>query len=121
MRSESGRWRSVLGQVRPKPDANQNVLAKPVRSCCSAFGYYSNEAGRRGFGIFTYYFEENDPVFILQHRALDPGGQQPPVAPTPLSLVSEMQIQFCPWCGIKLNEFYKSAVKELERNDLKID
>jgi len=63
--------------------------------------------------------ESGEPAFILQYRALDPGS---PIPDTnyPLSTVSDMHIQFCPWCGVRLKEFYRRTYHELDRSALRV-
>jgi hypothetical protein len=76
-------------------------------------------AGSRGFGVFA----TDDPPyrvgFVVQHRALEPGGEPPKHAPSPLSLISEMRISYCPWCGTNLVEHYGKD-REIMRKDLKL-
>lgn len=76
-------------------------------------------AGSRGFGIFVSTTNEPEPVFILQHRALDEGAPNPNTT-HPLSLVTDAHIQFCPWCGANLKGFYRDTFKKLDRSDLRI-
>jgi hypothetical protein len=77
-------------------------------------------AGTRGFGAFTADLGGDSSTFIIQHRALDSAASPPAFSPSPLSLVSELVIQFCPWCGVKLDEFYRGLEKQIDRNDLKL-
>ena len=87
--------------------------------CCVGFEYFTNEAGNRGFGIFPDDGPGTEASHVLQFRALDPDGQ-PPNAPSRITLVSEIRMIYCPWCGVKLQEFYRSKMKELARPDLKL-
>ena len=84
------------------------------------FEHFSKEAGNRGFGIFSHKWEDGEWTFWLQFRALDPDGRQPVEAPIPLTLVSEIRLNYCPWCGAKLQEFYEFSVEGLKRTDLKL-
>jgi tetratricopeptide (TPR) repeat protein len=52
-------------------------------------------AGSRGFGVFVSMREGSEPRFILQHRSVDPG-LPTPNTDYPISLVSDVQMQFCP-------------------------
>ncbi len=88
--------------------------------CCMGFEGMLGSAGERGFGTFTAQYPEGEVVFVLQHRALDEGAEAPPFAPSPLSLVSDLLIQVCPWCGVELKEFYRNDLKKFDRTDLKI-
>ena len=87
--------------------------------CCGAFKANHEMSGSRGFGVFATEFDEGDFYFIIQHRAMEPGSDPPPFTATPLSLVSEMYILYCPWCGTNLKEFYRNA-SALKRPDLKL-
>ena len=59
-------------------------------------------------------------AFILQHRALEPDDTGPKNHPGPISIVSEMHIHFCPWCGRSLQEFYRPRLAEMVRPGFKI-
>jgi hypothetical protein len=88
--------------------------------CCEQFRLNFEMAGTRGFGVFSVgRFYKDKPAFIIQHRALDLNADPPMFAPSPLSLVSEMHIQFCPWCGTQLEEFYGNS-PEITKPDLKL-
>ena len=91
-----------------------------MRFCCTTFEYWSSMAGARGFGIFTARFPGDEVAFIIQHRALD-NDVDPPITTTRLSLVSELRIHICPWCGVVLKDFYGTSANEMQRSDLKID
>jgi hypothetical protein len=91
-----------------------------MKFCCRGFQHHFESSGSRGFGVFSVgKFYKEETAFIIQHRALDADGDSPPFAPSPLSVVSEMHIQFCPWCGIQLDKFY-GASPEIMKPDLKI-
>ena len=75
-------------------------------------------AGSRGFGIFTYRYQNGELSFILQHRAVE-STEEAPFTKGPLSLVSELHLSHCPWCGVKLKKFYNST-ELIDRPDLKL-
>lgn len=77
-------------------------------------------AGSRGFGIFAARYPDGNSTLVLQHRALDPDGTPPAYASSRLSLVSDMIIIHCPWCGENLKNFYQNSIDALDRTDLKI-
>jgi hypothetical protein len=56
---------------------------------------------------------------ILQHRALDMD-VEPPNTKSPLSLISQMWIAYCPFCGADLKKFYGKEVDRLARPKLLI-
>jgi hypothetical protein len=37
-----------------------------------------------------------------------------------LSSVSDIHIQICPWCGVRLKELYRDTYQQLDRSDLKV-
>ena len=88
--------------------------------CCRAFEYWFERAGERGFGVFSAHDTAPKPLFVIQHRALDRDGSSPAFAPTPFSLVSDLIIQFCPWCGSNLEDFYRDATLDIDRTNLKV-
>ena len=75
------------------------------------------EAGHRGNSIF--FNDVDEPArFVLQMRAIDKDAQPPPECPSPMTLLSEAIIQFCPWCGAKLSRHYRRHLAALSRPDL---
>jgi len=74
--------------------------------CCPAFQSRLDEAGQRGAAVLVAAGPGEKPVFILQHRAVDIGKEQSVQTEAPLSLVSELRIRHCPWCGRSLQEWY---------------
>jgi hypothetical protein len=77
----------------------------------------SQLAGSRGFGLFVSTRDDGEPAFILQHRSFDPGASVP-YTDYPMTLVDDMQIQYCPWCGVKLRDWYQGTLKDLDRSEL---
>jgi hypothetical protein len=37
-----------------------------------------------------------------------------------MSTVSELLLNYCPWCGVKLEQFYRDQLKELDKSELKL-
>ena len=91
----------------------------PMKWCCKAFQGWFEAAGTRGIGVFVSMIEGREAAFILQHRALDPGSPVPNTS-FPLTTVSDVHIHFCPWCGVRLKEFYQDTYQELERSGLRV-
>ena len=63
------------------------------------------------------------PFFSLQFRAVEGGSEQKVSVPpnVAMSLVTDLGVQFCPWCGEKLTKFYRSRINDLYRPDLAIE
>lgn len=89
-----------------------------MKFCCGGYKAHFEAAGSRGFGVFSFRYDDDVVAFIIQHRAME-GGAVPPVTSSPMSVISEMHILFCPWCGEQLDQFYGSA-REIMRPDLKL-
>lgn len=89
-----------------------------MRWCCAQFQGWHAESGQRGLGVFARKMPEGDSAFVLQHRAAEPNVRviTDPVAP--FSIVAEIGIQYCPWCGVRLLEWYRQDLRMLERPDL---
>lgn len=52
--------------------------------------------------------------FFLQFRALEAGAERLPLAvEMPISLVAQVMIGFCPWCGKRLERYYRKQVERL--------
>lgn len=90
-----------------------------MKWCCAVFQDHFAEAGSRGFGIFLVDSDREDPGFIFQFRAMDAGATAP-ICETPLSIVSDVHVHFCPWCGVKLARFYRKHYRELDRSELRV-
>jgi hypothetical protein len=90
-----------------------------MKWCCEMFSMNFEMAGSRGFGVFATDDSSYGIGFVIQHRALEPDGEPPEHAASPLSLVSEMRINCCPWCGTNLAEYYGES-RTLMRPDLKL-
>ena len=90
-----------------------------MKLCCEQFRLNFEIAGTRGFSVFSAGKSYNDePAFIIQHRAMEMG-QTATVTKSQLSLISEMYIHYCPWCGTQLDKFYGNS-PEIMRPDLKL-
>ena len=97
--------------------------AKDDRWCCVVFRDYYERAGQRGFGVVVKRSGSQSPFFKLQFRAVE-GGLEQKVSVPPnvvMSLVTDLGVQFCPWCGEKLTKFYGSRINDLYRPDLAIE
>lgn len=89
-----------------------------MKWCCAQFEGWHSQAGERGLGVFVKRAMDGSPMFVLQHRATGPGIKISSEPPSPVSLVSDIGIQFCPWCGARLLDWYKKDLAALERPDL---
>lgn len=78
-----------------------------VQWCCPVFEGWFAEAGERGIAVLVSRGEGGRPVFLLQHRAVAAGLEQGVSADSPMDLVSKIEIQFCPWCGVRLRDWYR--------------
>jgi len=91
-----------------------------MRWCCVGFKAHVQAAGERGMSIIVCMPDESGPEFIIQHRATDMGFEFPSTLNMPISVVTDMRIQYCPWCGVLLNAFYGENAKAISRNDLRV-
>ncbi len=91
-----------------------------MKWCCAQFHGWFQEAGSRGFSVFGVATEKTEPAFLLQHRCIPPDIDPPAAYEVPHSIVSEIAILFCPWCGVRLTDWYRDCVAELDRSDLRI-
>jgi hypothetical protein len=88
-----------------------------MKWCRLGFEGHTQIAGFRGFSIFVSTKNRQNPVFIMQHRTLDPGVGMPNTEHA-LTIVSDIQISFCPWCGADLRKFYRKHYQKLDRRQL---
>ena len=77
-------------------------------------------AGQRGFAIFSDTGETPTRV-VLQHRAVDADIDVPLIStPQSISWVSDMVIQYCPFCGKHLESWYSSQLEKFKGSSLAI-
>lgn len=86
-----------------------------MKWCCAAFEGSYSEAGLRGLAIIIERDTNGEPRFILQYRAVDKDTELPLGLKVPVTLVCDSRIQYCPWCGRKLSNWYKKYIDELIR------
>jgi len=92
-----------------------------VRWCCPGFEAHFHEAGHRGLAIVVAPNETGDgPRFLFQHRAVDQGAGFQYDGKVAITLISEGQIGFCPWCGKSLTKWYRRKWKELLRPEVEL-
>ena len=91
-----------------------------MKWCCAGFQAQVQFAGERGMAVIVDTSPEAEPVFVLQHRVVDVGTESGISARVPASIVTEIQIQYCPWCGAALHDFYGESVKKFARSDLRV-
>ena len=94
------------------------MLIDNIRWCCLGFRGHTDMAGKRGFAIFSDTSEPPTRV-VLQYRAVDSDVEFPLISfPHPISLISDVVIQYCPWCGKHLQSWYGHQLEEFNRSDL---
>ena len=87
--------------------------------CCDAFKGWFQAGGERGLAIVVGRYEDGKPAFVMQHRSVDLDDDGPKAHPRSLTLVSQLHIQFCPWCGRRLREIYDYAsIDAMARSEL---
>ena len=86
--------------------------------CCAGLESHFGMTGLRGFSVFVAH-DDGYFSFIFQHRATEPGASIVD-SDQPVSLVSDVQIQFCPWCGVRLADYYRTRMRHMDRSDLRV-
>jgi hypothetical protein len=82
-----------------------------MRWCCSSFQDSDECRGERGFSVVAA--EGDLGFFLLQGRAVAQGDLEPLDHPAPISTVFQAGIAFCPWCGTRLDKFYRDNIGPL--------
>ncbi len=90
-----------------------------MKWCCMGFEGHVSSAGSRGSAIFASSRDGQEPDFILQFRATDPGSQIQKTD-SMVSLITDLHIQFCPWCGVNLKQWYRDTFREFDRPELQV-
>ena len=96
-----------------------------IKWCCIGFEANYNIAGQRGSAVLVDRDFQGTPQFTLQFRAVDKGNEQSVSSATaalqiPISLVVDVGMLYCPWCGGDLEKWYADLADTLYRPDLKI-
>jgi len=91
-----------------------------MKWCCLTFRSWYEAAGERGIAVLMGRNSDGDPEFVIQQRAIDKNIESLPVTDYPISIVSDVRITYCPWCGRHLRKWYGKHVDELYRPDLRI-
>jgi len=92
-----------------------------MRWCCASFAAWYELAGQRGFAILVGRNSKGLGEFTIQHRVVDKNTPDLPPTTYPLSIISDIDITYCPWCGVNLEEWYGKYIGELYRPHLKIE
>lgn len=95
-------------------------LKAMVNWCCMGFESHYDQAGQRGTGILIGRDSVGAPEFTLQYRAVDKGNELVIDSEKPVSLIVDIGMRYCPWCGCDLKHCYGDVIDELYRPDLKI-
>jgi hypothetical protein len=90
-----------------------------VQWCCGIFKGWYEAAGERGIGVLVDRQVGGASTFTIQSRSVDLGDEGPIDHPRPITLVTEVQIQFCPWCGRRLADVYRDEVEVMMRPALR--
>lgn len=91
-----------------------------MKWCCSTFRVRYEHAGETGFAMLVGRNLAGKPQFVIQHRAVDKEMEHAVKPEIPTCVVSDIQIDYCPWCGRKLHKWYGKSVDDLYRPDLRI-
>jgi len=86
--------------------------------CCSGFRFRAEEVGKRGLAIQVREGASGQPRFVLQSRAVDHGNEPFVDAGRPLTLVSESEFRYCPWCGKESARWYAKTWRELIKPEI---
>jgi len=99
-----------------------NSHAQPlvqVKWCCGVFKGWFEAAGERGIGILVDRDEDGSAAFTIQSRSVELDDEGPKDHPRPVTLVAELRIQFCPWCGHSLVDVYSKVADVMARPHLR--
>jgi len=91
-----------------------------MKWCCLTFKSRYEAAGERDFAVLIERGSDAQPRFIFQHRAVDRGSEDSVHSEELISLVSEVRIHYCPWCGHDLKKTYGKYADSLSRPALRI-
>jgi hypothetical protein len=99
--------------------SSRSLSLDQVTWCCGIFKGWFEAAGERGIAILVDRQHDSAPVFMIQSRSVDADDEGPRNHPRPLTLIAELHIQFCPWCGRRLADVYRDAIDLIARPALR--
>lgn len=90
--------------------------------CCLTFKNWYEAAGLRGLTVLVGRTSSGEPEFVIQQRAIDMeiDVRSFPAVDYPISIVSDVGINFCPWCGRNLKKCYGKYIEQLYRPGLRV-
>jgi uncharacterized protein (UPF0212 family) len=91
-----------------------------MKWCCNTFKSHYEQAGKRGSAILVGKNYFDNPQVTIQFRAVSIGNEEKVSSDILTSIIIDVGIDFCPWCGQNLSKFYSKTAKELFREGLKI-
>ncbi len=91
-----------------------------MKWCCIGFKSHYEAAGQRGSAILIGRSSSGVPDFILQFRAVDKGKENFIYSDVPASIIIDIKIMFCFWCGANLEKWYRKHIDFLYREGLEI-
>jgi hypothetical protein len=91
-----------------------------MKWCCIGFKSGYEAAGQSGSAILIGRDSLGNPAFILQYRAVDKGEETQIQSDIPASIIIDVRIVFCSWCGVNLYKWYGKNIDSLYRNGLEI-
>lgn len=91
-----------------------------MKWCCPNFKSWHEAAGERGYTVFAEPIADGKSAFVVQYRAVDIAQEHLVSSQTPLTLLADIRISYCPWCGRDLAKWYGRNTEELYKPSLKI-
>jgi hypothetical protein len=91
-----------------------------MKWCCIGFKAHYEAAGSRGTACLVGRDFLGEPEFQIQWRAVDEGDENQIDSNVLASVITDIRITFCPWCGVKLARFYRKSIDYLFREGFEL-
>jgi len=106
---QAGIW--ALGQI---------AMNEISHWCCLTFEGSYRSSGYRGLSVFPCRDSKGKVLFILQYRLRDIDDESDLKSVlVPITKCSDVVINYCPWCGKGLHDYYRNDIDRLARPDLR--
>lgn len=92
-----------------------------MKWCCAGFEAAYRAGGERSIAVLVDEDLGGHAQFFLQARAFDVGTEPDLNLNVPMSLALQTGLQYCPWCGVRLQKWYGRHARELKRPEFRID
>lgn len=88
--------------------------------CCVGMESHIKNPCDIGFTIIIYQDDQFLVRSVIQSRSINIDDFKKNIFDVHISAINEIEINYCPWCGVQIEKWYKNHISEISRKDLLI-